>query len=105
MTKQEKYKLAHPEKVKAIEKKYKAKHRDMVNRALKKWKLLNPEKNRAQQTVYRAVKSGKIAKPGICQACGAESPVEGHHFDYYKPLDVVWLCHQCHVIKTHGVKP
>ena len=37
-----------------------------------------------------AIRSGKI-KRQPCEVCGTE-PAEGHHLDYSKPLDVVFLC-------------
>ena len=51
---------------------------------------------RAQQAINRAVKSGKAQKPGVCQSCGAKGPVQAHHDDYTKPLDVQWICASCH---------
>jgi hypothetical protein len=41
-----------------------------------------------------ALKSGKV-KPMPCQVCGKEK-TQGHHEDYSKPLDVVWLCTRHH---------
>jgi hypothetical protein len=103
---QKKYRLAHPEKVKEIEKKYRSTHRDIQHKSKKRWRKDYPEKFSAQQVVYRAVRDGKIIKPGTCQLCGAECVViEGHHFDYSRPLDVVWLCHYCHISIFHGSKP
>lgn len=48
------------------------------------------------------IKSGKIVRPLICSKCKkiSKSKIEGHHRDYNKPLDVVWLCKSCHV-KEH----
>ena len=40
--------------------------------------------------VFRAVKSGKI-KRGRCEVC-QKGGAEGHHPDYSKPLEVIWLC-------------
>ena len=42
-----------------------------------------------------AVKAGKI-KRGLCVKCGAQK-VEGHHPDYSKPLEAVWLCNKHHM--------
>jgi hypothetical protein len=50
----------------------------------------------ARVLVYRAVKSGKIQKPQACYLCGKIGYIEGHHSDYAKPLDVEWLCQDCH---------
>jgi hypothetical protein len=102
---QKKYRLKHPEKVKEIERKYRSTHRNIQHDAKKRWRNDYPEKFSAQQVIYRAVRDGKIIKPGLCQMCGAEYvTIEGHHFDYSRPLDVVWLCHDCHISIFHGSK-
>lgn len=46
--------------------------------------------------VSNALKSGKMIKPANCSVCGSTYLIEGHHEDYSKPLDVVWLCKTCH---------
>jgi len=59
-----------------------------------------PERDRAHRAVQRAVREGKMVKPNICECCGkqTESPnLDGHHEDYSKPLEVNWLCRQCHL--------
>lgn len=45
---------------------------------------------RARQKVKYATKVGNI-KREPCVKCGT-TPTHGHHVDYSKPLDVVWLC-------------
>ena len=57
---------------------------------------------RAGHVVERAVSKG-ILIPQCCEVCGAHgrmadgrSEVQGHHSDYSKPLDVMWLCQRCH---------
>ena len=56
----------------------------------------HPEKHSAHDKLHAAVKSGKIIKAKFCQVCHSESKLEGHHEDYSKPLDVIWMCDQCH---------
>ena len=51
-------------------------------------------KNKARWTLNKAVAKGAVIR-GPCEACGS-GPAEGHHPDYSKPLDVMWLCMPCH---------
>lgn len=54
---------------------------------------------KSRKKLSKAVFLGKIAKPCICQGCGQtfhKAQLHGHHADYTRPLDVVWLCAQCH---------
>lgn len=59
----------------------------------------SPEKDRAWATVGRALKSGKL-KREPCLYCGSIT-VEAHHEDYNKPLNVIWVCHACHLREFH----
>jgi hypothetical protein len=55
------------------------------------------EKNSARMRVRYAVKTNRLIKPNICDCCGKENKyIHGHHKNYLKPLDVVWLCPKCH---------
>ena len=58
----------------------------------------NPKKRKAQQLLQYAVKTKRIKKEP-CKICGKIKLVQGHHKDYSKPLEVVWLCplHHKHV--------
>lgn len=60
----------------------------------------NKQKTQARLELAVALKSGEIKKPDNCSQCKKECQVEGHHHDYDKPLDVIWLCRSCH-IKLH----
>lgn len=55
----------------------------------------NPEKKAAHTAVGNAVRDGRLKKLP-CAFCGTPDPVEAHHHDYSKPLDVTWLCKPCH---------
>lgn len=60
-----------------------------------------PERGRAHTLVFNALKKG-VLKKEECKVCGSKTNVEGHHKDYSKPLDVVWLCkvHHCQADKN-----
>lgn len=55
----------------------------------------NPEKNAARRKLSDAIRRGRLI-PKPCEKCGI-LPSEGHHTDYTKPLDVMWLCKRHHV--------
>ena len=61
-----------------------------------------PEKKAAKELLRQAVKSGRKIKPDHCSECGQNTDLHGHHTDYFKPLDVQWLCQPCHVRAHHG---
>lgn len=50
----------------------------------------NPEKYRAHSLVNSAINCGRLKKKP-CERCGSLL-VHGHHEDYAKPLEVIWLC-------------
>lgn len=57
--------------------------------------------SRVYSILDRAVESGGLARRP-CSFCG-EVKVEAHHFDYQRPLDVVWLCPKHHR-RAHAIK-
>ncbi len=95
--------------------KHYAKYRDMYIRKAKEWrarnwpkakaqlneqKNRNPNKRRARGTLKKAVHDGRIIKPTVCSICLREFVekrfIHGHHNDYSKPHEVVWVCAACH---------
>lgn len=57
----------------------------------------------AGHTLEKAIKKGVIEPKFRCENCNAvktfsdgRSGIQAHHDDYAKPLDVRWLCQQCH---------
>lgn len=62
--------------------------------ARKRWEGEHPHQKRANQAVNNAVRDGRLQKRP-CERCGNPTS-EGHHEDYSKPLDVIWLCRTHH---------
>ena len=60
------------------------------------------QKERARAALRRAVRAGTIER-GPCAdgPDGCEGQVDGHHEDYSRPLDVVWVCKRHH-LERHG---
>lgn len=61
--------------------------------------LNNPQnqiKNQSRAITRRAIANGIITRPNTCEICGGECKPEAHHEDYTKPLEVIWVCKQCH---------
>ncbi len=54
----------------------------------------NKEKYKAKEMIERLVNKG-IIKRQPCATCGSDNG-QGHHPDYSKPLEVVWLCQKHH---------
>ncbi len=51
-------------------------------------------RQRARVEVRHAIRRGELVK-GPCEECG-EKAVQAHHPDYTQPLNIMWLCHECH---------
>lgn len=69
-------------------------------------KFTGPPRSNAEAR-YRfrcALIAGRIKRADACERCGQEGHVQGHHFDYSKPLEVEWLCRSCHMTE-HGKTP
>ena len=67
-----------------------------------KKKLIRPYRTEEQKfkDAVRGVTARKI-RQGIlvrlpCEKCGTNEDVQAHHDDYYKPLDIRWLCRKHH---------
>lgn len=83
--------------------------------AAREWEAANPErvhamyqrsysKDRekwaARRAVNSAVRYGRLVKPERCSRCESftsSNKLHGHHRDYSKPLEVEWLCEDCHL--------
>ena len=55
-----------------------------------------PERRAAQIIISNAIQTGALIRPSYCSICDTKCIPEGHHTDYTKPLDVIWVCKKCH---------
>jgi ribosomal protein S27AE len=69
---------------------------------MRRWRKSNTGAFKAHMRVQSAIVSGDLVKPKRCEVCGRKSTLDAHHEDYNKPLNVQWLCRQCHSIR-HSV--
>lgn len=92
----------HKEKQKAYYKKWYRKNgrnrSEHDNNLIKEWQIHHPNEVKAARKLRSAVKRGEVIRPKCCDCCGSIGKVSGHHKDYNKVLDVMWLCHSCHKI-------
>lgn len=56
----------------------------------------NPQKRAARVALGNALRDGGVRKPPECEVCAVSGDLHGHHEDYSKPLDVIWVCTACH---------
>lgn len=86
-----------PHRAKAREDYQKTKRgKEVASKALKKHYLKHPLRSKARYTLSNSIRDGKLFKPDKCETCKNVTALEGHHCDYNKPLDVMWLCVPCH---------
>ena len=63
----------------------------------KQWEPGRRERKRIHKLVFLAVRRGELARATCCERCSVTGKqLEGHHPDYSRPLEVLWLCRRCH---------
>lgn len=55
----------------------------------------DPIKVQARLEVNKAINRKELMRLP-CEFCGSSEDIEGHHEDYTKPLEVIWLCQKHH---------
>lgn len=55
---------------------------------------------KANRILSNAIRCRRVIRAEACWHCGSTERIEGHHVDYSRPLDVIWLCRSCHC-KAH----
>jgi hypothetical protein len=99
--------ITNPNKKREIDRKWYLANKEKRRLITQKWMRANPdkvksqigrysEKVKAKNALNNAIYLGRISKPEICSVCGCTGIIHGHHTDYSKPLEVIWLCPQCH---------
>lgn len=66
------------------------------NAAAKRWAAKHPERRRANYLLDNAVRDGRVTPWPVCAVPECYRQPQGHHPDYSRPLDVVWLCEVHH---------
>lgn len=69
-------------------------HKNQRIKLFEKQDFISQDKKDVASKVRYAVYTGKVIKQP-CVRCGSMKS-EGHHEDYSKPLDVIWLCSKHH---------
>ena len=68
-------------------------------RAVERWRVANRRlvriARRVQSTVRRAIRSGELVRPDVCEYCGKACKPDAAHADWERPLDIAWLCRRC----------
>jgi hypothetical protein len=83
---------------------WRKKNKQKCLNSINKWKERNKDKYNAHRKVHWAVSRGYLLRSPECQECKKNCKTEGHHEDYSKQLDVIWLCRLCHAKKIETVE-
>lgn len=71
---------------------YAESHRKSIDR----WLQEHPDRRKASIAVGNAVRDGRLIRWPVCAIPECSDKPQGHHPDYSRPLDVVWLCPSHH---------
>jgi hypothetical protein len=91
----------HKERERIAQREWRKKNPDKAKKSYERYVAKNKPQYIAHVMMRAAINCGYIVKPKICENCGADGRIHGHHVDYSKIFEVEWLCHACHV-KAHN---
>ena len=71
------------------------------------WSQTHKYQKKARNSINNGIRANKV-KRGSCLFCETIK-TDGHHYDYSKPFEVIWLCQKCHkklhaVLRLYGVE-
>ncbi len=90
------YRANHREKISEVNKRYRKNHPEKVAESLRMCRSRKREMAHAQARAEH--EKMFLRNPGYCGVCGRSLiSLEKHHPNYALPLDVIWLCHECHI--------
>ena len=91
------YRIINKEQIVERNRIWRQKNPKMVLAALHRNRAKNPEGDRARHILNYHIEKKEIARPSICTIDGCDrTDVQGHHEDYFKPLEVLWVCCKHH---------
>lgn len=96
--------LKNKEKVLKKTKNWRKENKEKYLESLYKSESNHPLKKPARKIFNYHIEKGTIKKPEECSKCLKKCKPEGHHIDYAKPLEVIWLCRQCHAYEHRVFK-
>jgi hypothetical protein len=93
------YREANREKIREDDKKFYEENTDKRCQYQKNHKSENAYKWECYKVYNKAINNGELVRSKKCQICSSKKgKMDGHHHDYSKPLDVIWVCKECHML-------
>jgi len=84
-------------------KEWQKKNAEKQKEYIKRYQQQNKHKINARSLLNYYLKKGDVIKPLYCEKCGEQEKLYAHHHDYSKPLEVQWLCKNCHILEHHPI--
>ncbi len=106
--KQKEWYQENKERLRLKNRKYNQQNKESILKKKKEWNKKNPEKvekarkkhlvkNKFKRTAEtRASRNIKISKGQLCEICKGRKATQRHHEDYSKPLEIMFVCGNCH---------
>lgn len=71
---------------------FKEKNKEKFQKYLSKY----PNRHEVRMQTNNAIDKGLIVRAKNCENCGGSENIEAHHDNYNYPLNIKWLCKNCH---------